>query len=661
MKKILALLTLVLFLTPSTVSARLPNDPYAEQWAFKDAQVYEAWDKATGSRDVVVAVIDNGFDTFHPDLYSNVWKNVHEIADNKIDDDNNGYIDDVWGWDFSSYDANGDGIFTDYEQDIGNNNPRPWVVGRQNINDDIHHGSIIAGIIGAMGNNGELGVGINWKVRLMNLKVIEVSGVGDLSPLIRALYYAVNNGADIINISLVGDVDPGVKKAIKYAYDNGVAVIAAAGNDRVALNVSPVYPVCADAGESEQWVLGVTAINKDHYLAPFSNTGASCIDITAPGVNVSSTLRYAPRYGLTRKYSNGWQGTSFAAPIVAGAAALIKSIQPSWGPKQIYEALLSTVQRTPPDDVAAYEEVYGAGLIQIANAVNYALSQIASTHLLNHFYSFDTVNSIAQMNKPGDNEMIKSEVVQIKDVDDSASFGDGFVTVRQTGHSASEVVVYNKNWVKMNSWVVSSLGKLNIAVGDILGDSGVEIVLSPAYNSKNVLRVYDLNGKELTSLSMGTLNKGVSIGLIDASDMKKEILAVYNEGGIVKLKHFDKDLSIIREIVLPFIKNTGVPAGGDIDGDGVQEYIVGAGVGDTPYLAYYNLDGTLRRKFFGYNTDYLGGLDIFAGDYDRDGKDDVFVGPQASEGSIIFWNYRSRKVAEWIFKDGGRMLYMPVF
>jgi len=660
MKRLFILAVMALFLAPSVVSARLPNDPFTEQWSFKDAKVYEAWDKETGSGEVVVAIIDNGFDTFHPDLFPNVWKNVDEIADNKIDDDKNGYVDDVWGWDFSSYDANHDGIFTDEEMNIGNNEPRPWVVGRQGMDDEIHHGSVVAGIIGAVGNNNKLGAGINWKVKLMNLKVLEVSGVGDLNPLTRAIYYAVNNGADIINVSLVGDPFKEVKDAIKYAYDKGVVVVAAAGNNRVALNLSPVYPVCADAGEGEEWVLGVTAIDENHYLAPFSNVGSSCIDLTAPGVNVSSTLRFAPRYGLTKEYSNGWNGTSFAAPIVSGAAALIKSIQPAWSPKQIYQAILSTVHRTPPSDPAAYAEIYGAGLIQVAAAVDYALSFISSTHPLNHFYALDTADGVTQKTKPGDLEMVESKNEQVLGIDGVASFKYGFVTLKKINKDKSEVIIYNQDWIKTDSWIVSSLGKLDIAIGDVLGDENEEIILSPAYGSKNVLRIFDLQGKELDSLWDNISNRGVSIGLIDAKDKKKQILAVYG-GESVKLKHFDGDLNIIREIDLPFIKNTGIPAAGDIDGDGIQDYVVAGGVGDIPYLAYYNPDGSLKRKFFGYDTDYSGGLDIFVGDFDNDGKDDVFVGPQSSEGSLIFWNYKSKKVAEWKYQSGNKMMYLPVF
>ena len=659
-KKLLTFLIIVLFLTPNIVFARLPNDPLVEQWSYKDAKVYEAWGLATGSRDVVVAVIDNGFDTFHPDIYPNAWRNEAEIADNGEDDDKNGYRDDVWGWDFSGYDANHDGVFTD-EELAGNNDPRPWVAGRQNINDDIHHGTLVAGIIGAVGDNNQLGAGVNWRVRLMNLKVLEVSGVGDLVPVTRAIYYAVDNGADVINISLVGDVDSGVKEAVKYAYDNGVVVIAASGNDRIALNHSPVYPVCADAGEAEEWVLGVTAIDEDHYLAPFSNTGSSCIDLTAPGVNVSSTMRYAPRYGLDKKYGDRWQGTSFAAPLVSAAAALIKSVQPGWGPKEIYEAILSTAHRTPPDDVAAYEEVYGAGLLQIGPAVDYALARVASGHALAAFLAVDIEYGDYEQNLAGQNTMTSFFRKELAGIDDVDSFAGGFATVKRLNSSSAEVNIFDENWQKTESWPVSARGKLDIEAGDVSGDGQIDIILAPKEFGKNLFQIFTRAGTELKKLDLNQAHRGVGLGLIGGEGEISGILALYNDGQGTRLEHYDFALRVERRIELSFFKNNGSAAAGDIDGDGRQEYIVGAGAGDTPYIAYYNADGSLKRKFYGYATDYLGGLQIYAGDYDRDGKDDVLAASRGKNGEVIIWNNRSRRINSWNFVSRGEMRLLPIY
>ena len=219
---------------------------------------------------------------FIQDLRNNLWQNKKEIRNNQIDDDENGYIDDVYGWNFLD----------------NNNDPRPSVLGLADSEKKealFNHGTLVAGIIGAVGNN-KLGIsGINWRVKLMNLKVVGNDGIGSMSALTEAIYYAVDNGADIINISMVGpDEDGKVVEAIKYAYEQGVVIIAAGGNNYFSLNDEPLYPVCADKDEKENWVLGVSAISESHHLAMFSNIGSDCIDITAPGVNITSTIRFSP-------------------------------------------------------------------------------------------------------------------------------------------------------------------------------------------------------------------------------------------------------------------------------------------------------------------------------------------------------------------------------
>jgi len=184
----IAVLSITL-LAPVLAYGKLPDDPAVRQWSYIDTKAFEAWDATTGSRDVVVAIVDNGFDTFHPDLFPNVWKNEDEIEDNGVDDDNNGYIDDVWGWDFAGVDRNGDGAFEESELK-GDNDPRPDVTFGQPgtiFDEEIHHATAIAGIIGAVGNNGMDGSGLNWRVRLMNVKALERAGVNDLDALTNAI------------------------------------------------------------------------------------------------------------------------------------------------------------------------------------------------------------------------------------------------------------------------------------------------------------------------------------------------------------------------------------------------------------------------------------------------------------------------------------------
>ncbi len=368
------------FFQVNSVSAKVSNDPNFYQWAYKDAGIYDAWDWSTGSRKVLVAVIDNGFDTQHPDLRNNVWKNEDEIPDNGEDDDFNGYIDDVWGWNFVVSDSDNNGVI-DSDEKRGNNNPRPDVNSLADSEKEefvFSHGTIVAGIIGGVGNNKKAGAGINWRVRLMNLKVVGNLGISsDLNVVAKAIRYAVVNGADVINLSMVGPENLAVKKAIQYAYKRGVVVVAAAGNGSYLLDENdPIYPICADDGENAEWVIGVSAVSELHRLASFSNIGKNCIDITAPGTNISSTVRYSPKNGLKEMYLGGWNGTSFAAPMVSGVAALIKSVRPSWRAPQITKAILSTVHHTPSQDEDTYANLYGAGFIQADRAVEYAVTGV---------------------------------------------------------------------------------------------------------------------------------------------------------------------------------------------------------------------------------------------------------------------------------------------
>lgn len=361
------LFILLALLLAFPVWAKIPNDPEVKQWAYEDTKVFDAWNYFTGSKAVTAAILDNGFDTFHPDLYDNAWRNEDEIPNNQADDDNNGYIDDVWGWNFVD----------------NNNDPRPEVDKMNELEkaDGVfNHATLIAGLIGAVGDNNLGMAGINWRVKLMNLKVINASGEGDFQFLPIAIRYAVDNGANVINISLVGTDTPEthkqVKEAIKYAYEKGAAVFAAAGNSMESLADYSHYPICADADEKEQWIFGVSAITESHHLAIFSNTGGGCIDITAPGVDVTSTVRFSPTNGLTKMISGGWRGTSFATPLVSGVAALLKGIHPEWQAKEIYQALATTTHHTPGQDEVVYAKLFGAGLLQADKAVEYALRKI---------------------------------------------------------------------------------------------------------------------------------------------------------------------------------------------------------------------------------------------------------------------------------------------
>jgi len=305
------------------------------QWYLDRIGARDAWATAVGSPDVVVAVLDTGFEIEHPDLEEAIWVNRAELDGQAgVDDDHNGYIDDVHGWDFA--------------------NDRPDL----RSGSDSRHGTHVAGIIGAVGQP-ELGgiIGVAHGVRIMPL---EVTGNDTIlaSRAAEAIRYAVNNGARIINMSF-GGFEPysGLREAIEYASAKGVLLVAAAHNYS---DSEYVYPAI------EQEVVAVAALDSLDRRYVDSNYGR-WVDLAAPGVGIWSTYTGVNPYVSL-------SGTSQAAPIVSGVAALIASAHPEWRAKQLRKQLLATaqtVQDTNPD----YVGLLGAGCVNAAAAVGAAVSE----------------------------------------------------------------------------------------------------------------------------------------------------------------------------------------------------------------------------------------------------------------------------------------------
>lgn len=290
----------------------VPNDTrWSDLWGMRKINATGAWDVTTGSTNVSVAVIDTGIDLTHPDLVANLWKNAAEANGTAgVDDDGNGYIDDVNGWDFV------------------NNDKTPA--------DDNSHGTHCAGTIGAVGNNSNGVAGVCWKVRLMALKAGDADGALAYSDLVDAVRYAADKGAKVISASYgsTGKSDT-ERDAIVYANSKGVLFVAAAGNDGVNNDLTPFYP----AGYDVPNIVSVAATDQNDALASFSNYGKTSVDLTAPGVGIYSTI---PGGNIDSK-----QGTSMATPHVAGAAALLLSAKPTLTHLQLKEALLNTVDALP--------------------------------------------------------------------------------------------------------------------------------------------------------------------------------------------------------------------------------------------------------------------------------------------------------------------------
>ncbi len=277
-----------------------------------DIDAVEAWDATVGSGNTIVAVIDTGVDYRHEDLAANMWVNTGEIPGDGIDNDGNGYVDDIHGYDFANND--GDPL------------------------DDQGHGTHVAGTIAAVGNNGVGVTGINWNAQIMAVKFLDASGSGDTDDAIRALDYAVANGATLSNNSwgYNGNFSQALYDSVNAARAADHVFVAAAGNGNfigwgMDNDTDPFWPANIDLDN----VISVAAVDHNDAKPLFSNYGATTVDLAAPGVDILSTVPNNG-YGLN-------SGTSMASPHVAGVIALVRDLHPDWSYAQVINQVLQTV------------------------------------------------------------------------------------------------------------------------------------------------------------------------------------------------------------------------------------------------------------------------------------------------------------------------------
>ena len=290
-----------------------PNDPgFSQQWGMAAVHAEEAWVITKGSPAVTIAILDTGLDLNHPDLAGKIWTNPGEIPGNGIDDDSNGYIDDVSGYDWVNLD----------------NSPQ----------DDNGHGTHVAGIAAANTNNGVGVAGVCWNCKIMPLKVLQSSGRGSYSDIAAAVNYATNKGAKVINMSLGAYADSAVLRDVLAAAYPASVLVAAAGNDGKSID-APFFPA------AYSFVIGVEATDAGGGYASFSNydpdgpTNSNFsegynYDIRAPGDSIYSSM-------LDDSYAS-LSGSSMAAPMVAGAAGLLVSKNPSWSKEKIRAQLVQS-------------------------------------------------------------------------------------------------------------------------------------------------------------------------------------------------------------------------------------------------------------------------------------------------------------------------------
>jgi methionine-rich copper-binding protein CopC len=275
--------------------APLYGDGYgSKDWGLNDIQAPDAWQAGYTGDGIIVAVVDTGVNYTHSDLAGNIWVNTSEVVGNGIDDDGNGYVDDIYGYDF----VNRDGYALD----------------------DKGHGTHVAGIIAGL-RNGTGVTGVAYDATIMPVKVLDATGNGSFSNVAAGIIYAVDNGADVINLSVgaYGSSSSSVTSAITYALNHGVLVCMAAGNDSQS---APTYPAILSETTGG---IAVGAVNSSDTVASFSNDAGSMTPydyVVAPGVSIYSTYT-GTGYAIM-------SGTSMATPYVAGAAALLLSAEPDF-------------------------------------------------------------------------------------------------------------------------------------------------------------------------------------------------------------------------------------------------------------------------------------------------------------------------------------------
>jgi subtilisin family serine protease len=348
-----------------------PDDTrFSELYGMQKISAPAAWDSTTGSDSVVVAVIDTGINYNHEDLAANVWINPGEIAANGVDDDLNGYVDDIHGIDT---------VFLDSDPA-----------------DDHSHGSHCAGTIGGVGNNGKGVAGVNWNVRLMSVKTHDgVAGASTSVRVITAFEYVKlmkNRGVNIRATSNsyggapeAASYDQALKDAIDAAGRADILNLFAAGNDDFDNDLTPTYP----SSYNSPSIMAVAASDRNDAKASFSSYGATAVDVAAPGVNILSTV-------LGQSYGSK-SGTSMATPHTAGAAALLAAAHPNLSAASIKATLMNTVDVLPQWSGV----VLSSGRINVANAIanpticSYALSSHASSYLVQGGNSsFDVTSNI---------------------------------------------------------------------------------------------------------------------------------------------------------------------------------------------------------------------------------------------------------------------------
>jgi len=624
----------------------ITSDTYSYlQTYINQVKVNDAWGLVPDRPGPVVAIIDDGVYINHPDLRNNIWINSNEKIGNGVDDDKNGYIDDIYGW--------------NYVSNSGEMTTRGT------------HGTMVAGIIGAINNN-QIGIaGINPNVKLMPLIVCDSQLGCSNEAISKAIRYAADNGAKIINMSLSTWATTGYttefNSAIKYAYDKGVVIVVAAGNGDLEggigqdLNIIPQSPVCNEG--TNYFVIGVGAVDSNNNLTTWSNYGTKCVDAYAPGVGIVTTA--VPAYSTFGDFYDKGDGTSFAAPIVTGIISLLIQKYPTIPINEIITRIWRDIDDSVINAYKVLSDVYvpkvlgqKAGTPFIATGTkNGGGPEVrvftASGKMLKSFNAYDDkfrggINvAIGDVNADGLSEIVTS--------------------TREGGIPSVHIYTADGKNLKLdfNAYDANYSGGINLAVADLNGDGLAEIVTAPMGGMEPKIRVFGYRNNKIIRVISDFLaydknfrgGVAVSVGDIDG-DGKGEIVTSPTSKGGPQIRVFglrNNNYTPITTGIMaydPKFRGGINSCVGNVNGDDKDEIMTGIVSGGGPHVRIFGVGsnkqiGLLSTGFMAFDPAFHGGISVASVDINSDGKDEIIVGVGGnSNPTVRIFNQSGKQVSK---------------
>ncbi|HJQ84944.1 MAG TPA: S8 family serine peptidase, partial [Candidatus Binatia bacterium] len=630
------------------------GQPVQDLWGLRRIRAVEAWNLLADplndpGNGVLVAVVDSGLDRFHPDIAANAWTNPGEVPGNGIDDDGNGFVDDLVGWDFTTV-SHGCHLGKSPDND-------PF--------DDNGHGTHVAGTIAAIGNNGAGIVGVAPRARILGIKGLDDTGCGALSELAAGVVYAADNGADVLNMSWGGGASPPlIEDALGYAHGLGAVMVASAGNSSVD-TFGPYDP----APMNSEFVITVSAFDPDDQIEFFSNFGQK-IDVAAPGggPNVAPPA-FKPHWNILSLLSSGSSfdvlatvggqylrlaGTSMSAPHVSGLAALVLGNHPGFSNEDVRQVLHVSADDVGPagfDPQAGYGRINAERALGVTSVPTVFITSPASRGRVLRaapipivgtaggpgFESYEVLlgagNPPAPLVPlaPPSTTPVTNGTLVTWDASDAGQYPAGFYTLvlrviddqARVFESRRTILLYRPPAADaLAGWPIFDADPIgyvhSVAAGDIGFGAGTEVVTQ----GFNLVQGWSDHGQLLFTVELPTpLGAAVSLGNLDA-DPALEIVATSGAGIHVI------DDGVAQLIAGDFAAWTHPVVLDDLDGDGLLELIstdldgrVWVRHADgTPYSPAWPMQPVTPLCEVGVQAS-----DIATGDLDGDGEKEIVV------------------------------------